>query len=119
MLCLKLVDNLKILFFISSSANKSFTVQIVFRVFLLLTHLGRRGNPRSRVLDAALLALLQLLAPIAPINQSAAGARADQHQQVHEDELSPLSAKIDLSLLSWFLLYLSASLDDGKEVNSK
>ncbi|XP_026479187.1 baculoviral IAP repeat-containing protein 6-like [Ctenocephalides felis] len=108
-----LADSLKTLY--SSSCTQLFPKE---RVFLLLTHLGRRGNPRSRVLDAALLALLQLLAPIAPINQSAAGARADQHQQVHEDELSPLSAKIDLSLLSWFLLYLSASLDDGKEVNS-
>lgn len=83
----------------------------------MLTHLGRRGNPRSRVLDAALLALLQLLAPIAPVNETNASG-SNKQQQLDEDELSPLSAKIDLSLLSWLLLYLSACLDDGRDINS-
>lgn len=70
-----------------------------FRVFILLTYLGRKslagGATRCSVLDSVLGTLTKLLLPLST------------HQAGF------LRAEMDLSLIGWILLFLSVCLDTG------
>ena len=88
---------------------------LFFRIFFLLTYLGRRsigmGTCRSIVIDAVLKTLAKLLAPISPRFQEASEA-ADNLAAGSVN--GNLWTKTDLQLITWLLLFLSVCLDDNE-----
>ncbi|KAL1493780.1 hypothetical protein ABEB36_009469 [Hypothenemus hampei] len=71
------------------------------RLFILLIYLSRKSPERSTVIDAALRAVYNTLKPI------------------EQGKPFLLAVNVDLSLLSWLLMYLSLQLTSGKEDNGR